>query len=63
MLTSLSFYCRYQWKINGYKIDYTIKANRFLHHMVRYLVGVMIEISKNNILSTEDFKSMIDGLD
>jgi len=52
-----------QWEINGYKIDYTIKANRFLHHMVRYLVGVMIEISKNNILSIKDFKSMIDGLD
>ena len=52
-----------RWEIDGYKIDYIIKANRFLHHMVRYLVGVMIEISKNNILSIKDFKSMIDGSD
>ena len=51
-----------KWEINDFKIDYTIKANRFLHHMVRYLVCVMIEISKNHILSIKDFKSMINGV-
>ena len=30
--------------------------------MVRYLVGVMIEVSKKHILSIKDFKSMINGV-
>ena len=37
---------------------YTIKANRFLHHMVRFLVGTMIEVSRNRI-SINDFKNML----
>ena len=63
MNTSLSKCIISNWIIEDNKIEYKIIANRFLHHMVRYLVGVMIEISKNNILSIEDFKSMIDGSD
>ena len=50
-----------QWEIDGHRINYVIQANRFLHHMVRYIVGVMIEVSKNHILSIKDFKSMING--
>jgi len=52
-----------QWEINGDKVNYRVQANRFLHHMVRYLVGVMIEISKHHILSTKDFNAMINGAD
>ena len=36
---------------------YNIKGNRFLHHMVRYLVGTMISVSsKQNSISA--FKSL-----
>ena len=49
------------WTINNSSFSYRIKANRFLHHMVRYLVGVMVEVSKNHLLSISDFKSMINA--
>tara|TARA_B100000674_G_scaffold203114_1_gene165859 strand:- start:428 stop:583 length:156 start_codon:yes stop_codon:yes gene_type:complete len=29
--------------------------------MVRYLVGVMIEVSKKNLLSIDDFESMLNA--
>jgi len=51
------------WKYNGNRFYYLIKANRFLHHMVRYLVGVMIEISRGNNLTIDDFKLMLNGVE
>ncbi len=30
---------------NGGRLDFTIEANRFLHHMVRFLVGTMIDVA------------------
>ena len=49
------------WTINNSSLNYRIRANRFLHHMVRYLVGVMVEVSKKHLLSISDFKSMINA--
>ena len=49
------------WTINNSSLNYRIRANRFLHHMVRYLVGVMVEVSKKHLLSVSDFKSMINA--
>ena len=49
------------WAIDDFTFTYRIRANRFLHHMVRYLVGVMIEVSKNHLMTLSDFKSMIDA--
>tara|TARA_B100000029_G_scaffold509079_1_gene597456 strand:+ start:121 stop:864 length:744 start_codon:yes stop_codon:yes gene_type:complete len=43
-----------KWMFLSDKLVYVIEANRFLHHMVRYLVGTMIEVSKSNI-SINDF--------
>ena len=36
----------------------TIEANRFLHHMVRYLVGSMMEVARGK-LEMNQFKSLI----
>ena len=49
------------WEIIGEKMYYRIISNRFLHHMVRYLVGVMVEISKNVSVDISDFISMINA--
>jgi len=46
------------WEINDDTISYRVRSNRFLHHMVRMLVGTMVEVSKNRI-TLEEFNSMI----
>ncbi|MEO7043077.1 MAG: tRNA pseudouridine(38-40) synthase TruA [Gemmatimonadaceae bacterium] len=33
------------WNRVGGRLDFTIEANRFLHHMVRFLVGSMIDVA------------------
>ncbi len=40
------------------KISYIIHGDRFLHHMVRYLVGTMIAVSQNKI-TIDDFKTLL----
>jgi tRNA pseudouridine38-40 synthase len=37
---------RAEWKIHGDELWFEIEANRFLHNMVRILVGTMIEIGR-----------------
>lgn len=46
------------WKTEGSIVNYRISANRFLHHMVRFLVGTMLEISKGRI-SLEEFEDLL----
>lgn len=43
---------------NHEKLLYIINGNRFLHHMVRYLVGSMIAVSQNKI-SIDDFRILL----
>ena len=39
-----------KWSLNSDKIlTYKIRSNRFLHHMVRMLVGTMLEVSRGRI--------------
>ena len=46
-----------KWKTKKNKLYYNIKGSRFLHHMVRYLVGTMIEVSKGK-LNHMSFKNL-----
>ena len=46
------------WVINGDCLVYKISANRFLHHMVRMLVGTMVEVSKGS-LNIDIFYKMV----
>ena len=47
-----------QWFFEDDILSYQISSNRFLHHMVRMLVGTMIEVSKGTI-TIKHFKDMI----
>tara|TARA_Y100000590_G_scaffold466346_1_gene641382 strand:+ start:946 stop:1674 length:729 start_codon:yes stop_codon:yes gene_type:complete len=47
-----------QWFFEDDILYYQISSNRFLHHMVRMLVGTMIEVSKGTI-TIDKFKDMI----
>ena len=48
------------WKWCGEFLEYKISANRFLQHMVRFLVGTMVEVARGRI-SIEDFKLLLDN--
>lgn len=41
-----------EWSINGGIVNYRVVANRFLHHMVRYLVGTMVNVTKNKMTNS-----------
>jgi tRNA pseudouridine38-40 synthase len=47
-----------EWKSDGKMVIFHITGNRFLHHMVRYLVGTMIAVVEKRF-SEEDFLSLI----
>ena len=49
-----------EWKDMGKKYVFRIRANRFLHHMVRYLVGTMLEVVQGRY-KVRDFKDLVDG--
>lgn len=52
-----------EWKqISDDEFHFHITANRFLHHMVRYLVGSMIRIGDYK-LSLERFNNVLQGID
>ena len=47
-----------KWKTKKNKLYYSIRGNRFLHHMVRYLVGTMVEVSKGK-LDFDSFENLV----
>lgn len=49
-----------RWELSESLLIYTIAANRFLHHMVRYLVGTMVEVARGRY-SLDQFRSQLDG--
>ena len=46
------------WKEDSEIVNYHITSNRFLHHMVRYLVGTMVEVLRDKF-ELEYFKELI----
>ena len=48
------------WNIENNVLEYNVKANRFLHHMVRMLVGTMLEVSRGR-LEIEEFEKMLNN--
>ncbi len=43
---------RSEWEIRPNGLTYHVEANRFLHHMVRFLVGTMLEIASGRRLGS-----------
>lgn len=41
-------------------LAYRVRANRFLHHMVRYLVGTMVDVAKGR-RPLDDIRRLLDG--
>ena len=56
-----------RWEFTEKTMIFTISANRFLQHMVRYLVGTMVEVSRGrykiedfiDLLNNRGFKSVV----
>ncbi len=53
-----------EWKRLGNQLIYEIKANRFLHTMVRSLVGVMVDAGREtDYLTLDQFKDILSSCD
>ena len=48
------------WDESEEKLIFNIKANRFLQHMVRFLVGTMVEVGRGRY-SVDDFSQFVNG--
>lgn len=48
------------WRQNEKSITFEIRGNRFLHHMVRFLVGTMLEIASGK-RPQEDFSRLLNS--
>ena len=51
-----------KWSFNKTELNYKIVGNRFLQHMVRLLVGTMIEVSREK-MKFKDFKNILENKD
>ena len=47
------------WIDNNDEYIFTIQANRFLHHMVRYLIGTMLEVARGKY-TVQNFIDLLD---
>jgi tRNA pseudouridine38-40 synthase len=50
------------WELSGHRLIFTITANRFLHDMVRAIVGTMMDLGQHKI-SIEDLRLIINSQD
>ena len=49
-----------RWVVENNMIIFKISGNRFLHHMIRYLVGTMVGVCQGRI-SNKEFKLLLDN--
>lgn len=50
-----------RWDFTDQDFVYHIRADRFLHHMVRYLVGTMVEVARGRYI-LEQFQKQVGGV-
>jgi len=50
------------WIVDGYKIKFTVTADRFLRNMVRAVVGTMLDVGLNKI-TLDEFREIIENKD
>ena len=50
------------WTREGGRLAFTIEANRFLHHMVRFLVGTMVDVAAGR-RGVESFDALLSASD
>lgn len=60
--TNLCKVFKANWKLSGHRLVFTITADRFLHDMVRAIVGTMIDLGQHKI-SLEDLRLIIESQD
>jgi tRNA pseudouridine38-40 synthase len=60
--TNLCRVMRADWDFSGHRLVFTITADRFLHDMVRAIVGTMIELGQYKI-TLEDLRLIIESQD
>ena len=49
-----------KWEKTSTGLTYHVKANRFLQHMVRFLVGTMVDVGRGR-MTINDFELFVDG--
>jgi tRNA pseudouridine38-40 synthase len=59
-MTTICNISKSKWSVNGTKLEYQIEGNRFLRHMVRRLVGMMIEIASGK-KKPADLTNLLEG--
>ena len=49
-----------EWNVDGKMLIFSITGNRFLHHMIRYLVGSMVAVSRKQF-TKERFSALLNN--
>jgi tRNA pseudouridine38-40 synthase len=58
--TNLCKVMKVHWELSGHRLIFSITADRFLHDMVRAIVGTLIDLGQNKI-SIEDLRVIIES--